>query len=291
MSGTTAPEATRGGGPEAPTGPFVLSPGPHVHAAETTARIMWTVNAALAPAAVWGAFVFGWRAAITQMLGLDSTATVLEVRQYLVRDRSRVVYRTAPVDGSQGKELGFTLTGRLAERGSVPADADPGKGWVPLGRLFIATQKGAPAGFVIEGETQGYKNRIRFFVALDDSFRIAGVRVVEHEEDPGLGAEVATPWFQGQFVGRPASQLPALDVTRDPMPEDWRAALRERDRSDPGSWRVHYASLLAREGKRPIYAVTGATISSRALTNGVRAAVSHFQRRWELLSPFLGGPA
>jgi electron transport complex protein RnfD len=39
--------------------PFVLAPGPHVHAGETTARIMWTVNAALAPAALWGAFVFG----------------------------------------------------------------------------------------------------------------------------------------------------------------------------------------------------------------------------------------
>jgi H+/Na+-translocating ferredoxin:NAD+ oxidoreductase subunit D len=42
--------------------PFVLAPGPHVHAAETTERIMWTVNAALAPAALWGLFVFGYRA-------------------------------------------------------------------------------------------------------------------------------------------------------------------------------------------------------------------------------------
>ncbi len=38
---------------------LVIAPGPHVHAAESTARIMWTVNVALAPAALWGAFVFG----------------------------------------------------------------------------------------------------------------------------------------------------------------------------------------------------------------------------------------
>jgi electron transport complex protein RnfD len=38
---------------------LVIAPGPHVHAAETTGRIMWTVNATLAPAALWGAFVFG----------------------------------------------------------------------------------------------------------------------------------------------------------------------------------------------------------------------------------------
>lgn len=39
--------------------PFVIAPGPHVHAAETTADIMWWVNASLAPAALWGVFVFG----------------------------------------------------------------------------------------------------------------------------------------------------------------------------------------------------------------------------------------
>lgn len=39
--------------------PFVIAPGPHVHAAESTTSIMWWVNASLAPAALWGAFVFG----------------------------------------------------------------------------------------------------------------------------------------------------------------------------------------------------------------------------------------
>ena len=39
--------------------PLVLAPGPHVHAAETTTRIMWTVNLALLPAAAWGVLLFG----------------------------------------------------------------------------------------------------------------------------------------------------------------------------------------------------------------------------------------
>ncbi|HEY6572909.1 MAG TPA: RnfABCDGE type electron transport complex subunit D [Candidatus Eisenbacteria bacterium] len=38
---------------------FVTEPGPHVHSSETTSKIMWTVNAALAPAAIWGVVVFG----------------------------------------------------------------------------------------------------------------------------------------------------------------------------------------------------------------------------------------
>jgi len=38
---------------------FIIEPGPHVHSPETTSKIMWTVNAALAPAALWGVVVFG----------------------------------------------------------------------------------------------------------------------------------------------------------------------------------------------------------------------------------------
>jgi len=34
---------------------LILEPGPHLHAKETTARIMWWVNASLLPVVVWGA--------------------------------------------------------------------------------------------------------------------------------------------------------------------------------------------------------------------------------------------
>ena len=54
MSEAAPTEAAR---PDPPT--FVIGPGPHVHSPETTAKIMWTVNAALAPAALWGVVVFG----------------------------------------------------------------------------------------------------------------------------------------------------------------------------------------------------------------------------------------
>lgn len=54
-----AAPATPATTPPAGSRAFVLAPGPHVHASETTARIMWTVNAALAPAALWGLLAFG----------------------------------------------------------------------------------------------------------------------------------------------------------------------------------------------------------------------------------------
>lgn len=83
--------------------------------------------------------------------------------------------------------------------------------------------------------------------------------------------------------------MTALDVTRDPMPEDWRTALDALERTPRGEWRARESALLARENGRPIYAVTGATISSRAVTDGVRATVDHFRRRWALIGPELGG--
>jgi H+/Na+-translocating ferredoxin:NAD+ oxidoreductase subunit G len=220
------------------------------------------------------------RRAIAEILGLDGSASVREVDQYLTRTRDAVVYRASATDGAAARELTFSLDGSLVRDGSARGGA-PARDLIPLGRIFVVTRGGSPAGFVVEGESRGYKNRIRFFVGLNPAWEIAGVRVVEHEEDPGLGAEVATGWFQGQYAGRPLAAVADLDVTRDPMPEDWRQVLRGAPRAGDAR------ALRAREIARPIYAVTGATISSRALTDGVRATILHFKRRWDLLAPHL----
>jgi electron transport complex protein RnfG len=154
--------------------------------------------------------------------------------------------------------------------------------------MFVASRAGRPAGFVVQGETRGYKAAIRLFVAMKPDFEIVDMRVIELQDDPGLGAEVAQPWFRGQYVGRTAEELARLDVTRDPMPEDWKQALVALARRAPDGPARH-RELLQRERTRPIYAVTGATISSRAVTEGVRKTVDHFRRRWWLLAPHLEG--
>jgi H+/Na+-translocating ferredoxin:NAD+ oxidoreductase subunit G len=267
-------------------------------------RIAWSMTlACLVGSAVLGAVYIGTdryaeqarkegeRRAITDMLGLDSTARVVEIHQYLTDDGHAVVYRRIGTAATDGLELRFSLDGTLLDRAPL-ADVEASEaGLTPLGRVFVARQGGRPAGFVIEGDTRGYKNTIRFFVALDAGFDVAGVRVIAHEEDPGLGAEVATPWFQGQFVGRSAESLEGLGVTRDPMPEDWRAALDQLKHTAPAEWLRLHPALVEREHVLPIHAVSGATISSEALTRGVRTTVAHFRRRWSLIAPLLGEPS
>jgi electron transport complex protein RnfG len=237
------------------------------------------------------------RGAIVELLSLGAGAQVTEVRQWLDPglpgrpNSSAVRYELRPLGEESGpaRTFAFSLDGAPVPVAAAP-ERGPGPKLEPLGRLFVARAGGGAAGFVVEGLARGYKNRIRFLIGITPGFEIAGVRVVEHEEDPGLGAEVATPLFESQFLGRTADEVAGLTVSRDPMPEDWHAALLRLERTPVPEWRLRERALLERERGRPIYAVTGATISSRALTDGVRATVDHFRRRWALLAPqFEGG--
>lgn len=247
----------------------------------------------------------GERSAVSGMLALGEGAEVTEVRQYLDAPKREVRYLAKEYgnESAPTREFVFGLDGSLhastagavasgasgaAESAESANTAEPA-GLEELGRLFVAKQGGALAGFVLEGESRGYKNRIRFFVALDSSLAVKGVRVLEHEEDPGLGAEIATPVFRAQFSGRTPDEIAALGVTRDPMPEDWHAALSAFASSTGGEAPAEWRTLMDRERTKPIYAVTGATISSRALTRGVKGTVDHFRRRWALLAPQLEG--
>lgn len=86
--------------------PFVIAPGPHVHGDVSTRRIMWTVNATLVPAAVWGVFVFGYRA-----LFVILAATAGAVAAEWVASRA-LKARPSVLDGSAvctGILLAFTL--------------------------------------------------------------------------------------------------------------------------------------------------------------------------------------
>lgn len=280
----------------------VIQPKPKLQARELVRIVLSMSVACLAGAAVLGLVYLGTeryrrasveateRGAIRDMLGLDAAARLLEVRQYLVPGVRQVVYRAAPLGATAGTahEVTFTLDGALAGEREVPVAAPAGKEWTPLGRMFVASRAGRPAGFVVQGETRGYKATIRLFVAMKPDFEIVDMRVIELQDDPGLGAEVAQPWFRGQYVGRTAREIAQLDVTRDPMPEDWKQALVALARRAPDG-PVRHRELLQRERSKPIYAVTGATISSRAVTEGVRKTVDHFRRRWWLLAPHLEG--
>ncbi len=107
-----------------------------------------------------------------------------------------------------------------------------------------AKSGGETVGYVVETLGKGYSSFISTLIALNKDLVVQKIDILHHAETPGLGDEVENPKWKGQFSGKTLGQL----------------------------------KLVKQEGTEYIQAVSGATISSRAVTDdngggGVRPAV------------------
>ena len=91
-------------------------------------------------------------------------------------------------------------------------------------------------GYVVDVTVNGFGGAINMMVGIDADGRVAGVSIVSHSETASLGANCTREDFRSQFSGAEGT----LAVTKD-----------------GGS----------------VEALTGATVTSRAVTNGVNLAV------------------
>ena len=115
----------------------------------------------------------------------------------------------------------------------------------PCGPSSSARSRGPSGGWPWRPTGKGYKGEIGLVVAIDtQTGNVIGIEVTTHSETPGLGAKAKTdPAFAAQFKGAPVSG-PAK-VTKD-----------------GGS----------------INAISGATITSRAVAGGVSNAFTVYER-------------
>ena len=107
--------------------------------------------------------------------------------------------------------------------------------------LVSKVYKGAN-GYALEVKPAGFDNTITMMVGIDNEGKVLGISVVSHTETAGLGAVAAAATsageaFRGQFVGQSGS----VAVSKDGGAMD---------------------------------AITGATITSRAICAGVNAALA-----------------
>ena len=114
---------------------------------------------------------------------------------------------------------------------------------------YRARSGGRPVAVILRFDaTNGYNGPIRLLVGIDRSGRLAGVRVVSHRETPGLGDAIEaakSDWILG-FAGKSLA---------DPAPPGWAV------RRDGGTFDQF----------------TGATITPRAVVEGVRRALDFFE--------------
>ncbi len=98
---------------------------------------------------------------------------------------------------------------------------------------YIAKKNGQIIGYIVQSFGKGYSSYINTLVAVDTDFRVKKINILHHAETPGLGDEIQKDWFKDQFKGKDIEHL----------------------KVDKTGTRKDY-----------IQAITGATISSRAVS-------------------------
>ncbi len=100
-------------------------------------------------------------------------------------------------------------------------------------------EAGNTIGYVVVNTAKGYGGDISVMTGVDTDGKVTGVNILSHAETAGLGANATSEKFRSQFVNLVAG----ITVSKD------------------------------KAGENSIDALTGATITSRAVTDAVNAAI------------------
>lgn len=79
------------------------------------------------------------------------------------------------------------------------------------------TKNGELVGYVFKTITAGYGGDIEFMVGISSDGRVEGIEILNHEETPGLGANILKPSFQTSFEGKSIEN--SLSATKEPSGE------------------------------------------------------------------------
>ena len=145
-----------------------------------------------------------------------------------------VYYVTAPIAAEKAELMKQESMRELVQDADSFQEAAGHEGW------FAAQKGGTTVAYIVPGASKGYGGTIKMLVAVTADAKVIDFSILEHNETPGLGDNAQKPAFRKQFAEKGAQ---ALEVVKDPS------------------------------NQANIQAMTGATISSRAVTKAVREAV------------------
>lgn len=145
-----------------------------------------------------------------------------------------VYYVTAPI-AAEKKELS-----KQESMKALVSDADNFKAVPDKAEWFTAEKGGKVVAYVVPGESKGYGGEIKMLVAVKPTGEVIDYSIITSNETPGLGDNASKEPFRSEFKGKKEANLV---VTKDAADKD------------------------------DIQAMTGATISSKAVTLAVKNAV------------------
>lgn len=104
---------------------------------------------------------------------------------------------------------------------------------------YAAMKDGKVIAYVVPAESKGYGGAIKMLAAIAPDGKVMEYKILQHNETPGLGDKATEPKFKKQFSGKGVEDLEVVKVPTE----------------------------------KNIQALTGATITSRAVTKGIKEAV------------------
>lgn len=110
--------------------------------------------------------------------------------------------------------------------------------------VFKGTKDGSVCGYTFKTTPKGYAGEVEVLIGIGMSGTITGVSIGNQNETPGLGTKAKDEKFNGQYIGK-GSQL---IVIKAGAPKD-----------------------------DEISAISGATITSNAVTDGVNEALKYYE--------------
>jgi len=116
--------------------------------------------------------------------------------------------------------------------------------WHKHAEFYKVEDDGVIKAYIVETYGKGYSSYINILVSVDMDDRIMKMEVLAHGETPGLGDEILLDYFKDQFPGKGKDQM----------------------------------VVIKGETKDNIQAITGATISTRAVTIGVKDALELLEK-------------
>jgi electron transport complex protein RnfG len=148
-------------------------------------------------------------------------------------------------------------------------------------QTIVVTDHGKRTAYLLSGKFPGFKTNIAIILALAPDYSVIGLEIMEHEEDPGLGAEIEQDYFKNQFKYKPFEKIKSIEVVKEPIPDQYYAAL-EGNVDEAAA-----VDIMQQYRDQDIYALTGATISSVAVSSGVKSMTRKFAYRLDLLDNVL----
>ncbi|WP_017416150.1 RnfABCDGE type electron transport complex subunit G [Clostridium tunisiense] len=107
-----------------------------------------------------------------------------------------------------------------------------------ISSIYEGNKNGQLSGYLFTVKSSGYGGPITMMIGISTEGKVEGVKILAHTETPGLGSNAEKPKFKDQFKGKSAEK--ELTVGSD------------------------------------IQAMTGSTITSKAVTSGVNSAIKFY---------------